>query len=123
KVASVLARQTNAEGAEQDDEPQEHAGHKQVLPEPSQVQVFPPLGPEQGPRLTLKDAVVAERLARETADDHNNEGNEQQVGQQPLAARLPTDDEGRQEDAAGEEGSGDDEERQLQVPGAAQVIG
>src|SRR5262249_57691854 len=110
-------------GGEKGDDAQDHAGQEQVLPEPPQVQVLPPLGPEQGPRLTLEDAVVAERLARETADDHDDERDQQQVGEQPLAARLPAGDQGRQKDAPGEEGSGDDEERQLQVPGAGQVVG
>jgi hypothetical protein len=67
--------------------------------------------------------VVAECLARKTADDHDDQSGQQQVGQVPLAARLPAGDEGRQEDAPREEGGRDDEERQLQVPGAAQVVG
>ena len=68
-------------------------------------------------------ALVAGRLAGQAADDDDHQRRQQHEGQEPLAARLAPGDQRGQEDAGGQVGGGHEEEGQLQVPGAGQVVG
>ena len=62
-------------------------------------------------------------LADQAAEDHDRQRSEQDERELALAARLSAGDHRRQEDAGGDERGGDEEDRQLHVPGADQVVG
>ncbi len=62
-------------------------------------------------------------LADQAADDDEHHGAEQGNGQLVLVLRLAAGDHRGDEDAHGQEAGGDEEQRQLQVPHARQVVG
>ena len=66
--------------------------------------------------------MVTQILAPQAAEDDHRQRAEQHGREQPLAARLAPGDQGGKEDAGGQVGRRDDEDRQLKVPGPGQVV-
>ena len=68
-------------------------------------------------------ALVAGRFSRQAADDDHDQSRQQQERQEPLPARLAAGDDRGQKDSRGQVRGHDEKQRQLQMPGAGQVIG
>ncbi len=99
----------------------EDPDREQDLPEATEIEVLEalvaePLGGSRRP------AVNAGELADQAAADDEGERAEQGVRQQVLALRLALGDHRRQEDPGGQERRRDEEDRELHVPGAHEVV-
>ena len=66
---------------------------------------------------------IAEVFARHAPDDDHHQRSEQGEREGRLAPRLAAGDQRGEEDAGRQVGRGDEEERQLDVPGPGQVVG
>ena len=118
-VAHVLAAQTLAKPAEQDRHPAEQPDREEHLPKPAEIEVLEALVAEPDAR---RPSVDAAELAAEAPDDDDHERAEQTVREQVLVARLVTGDERSEEDAGREERRRHPEDRELDVPGAREVV-
>ena len=118
-VALRLPPKPGAEPAPDDRDPDEQPGGQQALVDEREVEILPLLGEQRtlGPR----DAVDRQRLAGHGADDDDDDGAEQDVGEGVLPSWFPSGDERGQEDAGGQERRGGPEQRELQVPGPGEV--
>ena len=93
------------------------------LPEPAQIEVLPALRadpPGRGRR--FDDVAVAQRLAGQRAQDHDDQRAEQHARELALMTRLLARDHRRQEDPDCQICRGDEEQAQLEVPGSRQLI-
>ena len=115
-----LLLQPAAQAAEEDHDPQAEPDDQQDLPEAAQVEVLEALVAEDR---ALEPVVDVGELADQAAEDHDRQRSEQDERELALAARFSAGDHRRQEDAGGDERGGDEEDRQLHVPGADQVVG
>ena len=123
QVAPALGGQLAAQAPVEDGAPQDHAAHQEGLPEPAQIEVLPALSTDERFGVVGQPALVAGRLAGHAADDDDDQRRQQQEGQSrwPRGSRPAIS--GSQEDAGGQVGGGHEEDGQLQVPGAGQVVG
>ena len=122
-VAPVLALQPHAQDAVEHEHPDEQADREQDLPEPGQVQVLEALEPEPVGGGVLEHAVHAEEGPDQRADHHDGQRPQQREGELALMLRLAPGDHRGQEDPRRDERGGDPEERELDVPGAHEVVG
>ena len=116
------AAQPPAQHAPEHEDPDEQADRQQHLPEPGEVEVLEALQAEPVRRGVLEHAVDAEVGADQRAEDHDGERAEQREGELALMLGLAAGDHRRQEDAGGDERRRDPEQRELDVPGAHQVV-
>ena len=105
-----------------DRHPEEEADREQHLPEAAKVEILEALLAEPASR-SAEPAVDAAEFAAQAAHDHDRERPEQPVGEPALALGLAAGDHRREEDPGGEERGRDQEDRELQVPGAGEVEG
>ena len=87
---------------------------------PPEVEVLEALVADQTAE-AAEPAVDAGELADQAAEDDDRQRAEQDVGEHVLAARLAAGDHRGEEDAGRQERGGDEEDRQLDVPGAARL--
>ena len=121
-VALVLRAPAPAQSAEQHHHPEHQPDGQQDLPEPAEIEILESLAPNQlQPR--SNPAVDPGIFAGQAAEHDDRQRAEQPVGK-PAAGRAAR---GRrssaQERSRGQKGSGNPEDRQLQVPGARHVEG
>ena len=102
QIAVRLGPEPTPDGTHDDEDPQEHAPGQRRLEDPRQVQVLPLLA-EQRP-LGPGDAVAREHLAAQGAEHDDGHGDEEHAHPSALVPGLAARDEGREEDAAGQEG-------------------
>ena len=114
--------QPAAQAAEEDGHPDEQAEREQDLPEAAQIEVLEALVAEPGPAVAAP-AVDAGELADQAARPRRRPA--RRAARRPsqlLTARLAPGDHRGQEDAGGEERGRHPEDRELDVPGARQVV-
>ena len=121
-VAAVLAGQAPAQDPPEHEHPDEQADRQQHLPEPGEVEVLEPLEPEPVRRRVVEHAVDPEVRPDQRAEHDDGEGSQQRVGERALALGLAPGDHRREEDARRDERGRDPEDRELDVPGAHQVV-
>ena len=96
---------------------------QQDLPEPAEVEVLEALQAEPVRRGALEHAVDAEVRADQRAEHHDGQRAEQREGQRALMLRLAPGDHRREEDPGRHERRRHPEDRELDVPGAHEVVG
>ena len=121
-VARVLGRQAPAQNPPEHEDPHEQADRQQDLPQASEVEVLEPLKAEPVRGGVLEHAVHAEVGADQRPEHDHGERAQQREGQLALVLGLAPGDHRRQEDAGRDERGGHPEQRELDVPGAQQVV-
>ena len=117
------AAQPPAQDAPEHEDPHEQADRQQHLPEPGEVEVLEALQPEPVRGRVLQHAVDAEVGADQRPEHDDGQRAEQREGELALVPGLAPGDHRRQEDPGGDERGRHPEQRELDVPGAHQVVG
>ena len=112
-----------ARGADHQEQPDEQSNEQQNLPAAAQIDILVPLvPPEEG--VGIGEFVLdAHPFAGERADHNEQQGAEQDVDAERLELGLFAADERSDEETGGEPGSGNPEDADLHVPGAADAVG
>jgi hypothetical protein len=118
----LLAREADSHDPVEHPDPEEEPDREQDLPEAAEVEVLESLVPEPVPA-GVDPTVNRGQLADHAAEDDERERTQQAEGEPVLPPRLAARDHRGEEDSSGEERGRDPENRQLQVPGAHQVVG
>ena len=114
--------QPPAQDAPEHEHPHEQPDRQQHLPEPREVEVLEALQAEPVRRRVLEHAVDAEVGADQRAEHDDGQRAEQREGELALVLGLAPGDHRREEDPGRHERRRDPEERELDVPGAHQVV-
>jgi hypothetical protein len=119
-MLSTRSRLSLPQAAEENHDPDAEADHQEDLPEAAEVEVLEPLQAEDR---AGEPVMHPGQLAEQAAEHDHGQGPEQGEGERRLTARLAARDHRREEDPGGDERGGDEEDRELHVPGADQVEG
>jgi hypothetical protein len=118
----VAALERRPQSASDEHEPQEQSDEQEDLPEAADVDVFPALVAE--PEVVGEPELLHDRepLARERADDDDDQADPQHVDAQTLEPRLVPRDRRTDVKARAEPGGRDPEHGELRVPAARQAV-